>query len=128
MIAGGVPHWEMSEDVEHAVLDGNLVSALVTARVGIPALLRRPAPRAGRFIAIASAAGAGALPMLAAYCAAKAGVVGLVRALALELRGTGITANCVSPGSTATPIRPRARVSTGWIAPRRSRTSSRSSA
>ena len=42
--------------------------------------------------------------MLAAYCAAKAGVTGLVRALAAELRGTGVTANAVSPGSTATPI------------------------
>jgi NAD(P)-dependent dehydrogenase (short-subunit alcohol dehydrogenase family) len=42
--------------------------------------------------------------MLAAYSAAKAGVAGLVRALAAELRGTGVTANAVSPGSTATPI------------------------
>jgi NAD(P)-dependent dehydrogenase (short-subunit alcohol dehydrogenase family) len=42
--------------------------------------------------------------MLAAYCAAKAGVAGFVRALATELRGTGITANAVSPGSTGTPI------------------------
>ena len=42
--------------------------------------------------------------MLAAYCASKAGVTGLVRALAVELGGTGITANAVSPGSTRTPI------------------------
>ena len=44
------------------------------------------------------------LPQLAAYCAAKAGVTGLIRALATELRGTGVTANAVSPGSTATAI------------------------
>ncbi len=42
--------------------------------------------------------------MLAAYCAAKAGVGGLIRALSVELRGTGVTANAVSPGSTDTPI------------------------
>jgi NAD(P)-dependent dehydrogenase (short-subunit alcohol dehydrogenase family) len=70
----------------------------------VPALLRRPVPRHGRFIAVASAAATRGLPMLAAYCAAKAGVAGFVRALAAELGGTGITANAVSPGSTATPI------------------------
>jgi NAD(P)-dependent dehydrogenase (short-subunit alcohol dehydrogenase family) len=42
--------------------------------------------------------------MLAAYCAAKAGVTGLVRALAVELGGTGVTANAVSPGSTDTAV------------------------
>ena len=42
--------------------------------------------------------------MLAAYGAAKAGVTGLIRALAAELGDTGVTANAVSPGSTATPI------------------------
>ena len=74
------------------------------ARVAVPALLRRPAPRTGRFLAVASAAATRGLPMLAAYCAAKAGVAGLVRALAVELRGTGVTANAVSPGSTDTPV------------------------
>jgi NAD(P)-dependent dehydrogenase (short-subunit alcohol dehydrogenase family) len=42
--------------------------------------------------------------MLAAYCAAKAGVAGLIRGLAADLRGTGVTANAVSPGSTETKI------------------------
>ena len=51
-----------------------------------------------------SAAATRGLPLLAAYCAAKAGVTGLVRALAVELGGTGVTANAVSPGSTDTPI------------------------
>ena len=56
------------------------------------------------FLAVASAAATRGLPMLAAYCAAKAGVAGVIRALAAELGPTGITANAVSPGSTDTPI------------------------
>lgn len=104
VIAGGVPLWEMPDDQLAAVIEGNLGSVLVAARVAIPALLRRPQPRAGRFIAVASTAASRGLPMLAGYCAAKAGIAGLVRALALELRGTGVVANTVSPGSTETPI------------------------
>jgi SDR family mycofactocin-dependent oxidoreductase len=104
VIAGGVPLWEMSADQQDAVLDANLRSVLVAARLGIPALLRRPEPRAGRFVAVASAGATRGLPMLAAYCAAKAGVTGMIRAVAAELRGTGVTANAISPGSTATPI------------------------
>jgi SDR family mycofactocin-dependent oxidoreductase len=104
VIAGGVPLWEMPEAEQEAVLEVDLQSVFVAARVGIPALLRRPQPRSGRFVAVASAAATRGLPLLAAYCAAKAGVAGLVRALAAELRGTGVTANAVSPGSTETPI------------------------
>jgi SDR family mycofactocin-dependent oxidoreductase len=104
VIAGGVPFWEMPVDQEQAILDANLKSVLAAARAGIPALLRRPEPRAGRFVAVASAAATRGLPLLAAYCATKAGVTGLVRALAAELRGTNVTANAVTPGSTATPI------------------------
>jgi SDR family mycofactocin-dependent oxidoreductase len=104
VIAGGVPLWEVPIEQEEAVLETDLGGVLTTARVGIPALLRRPEPRTGRFVAIASAAAVRGLPMLAAYCAAKAGVVGLVHALAMELRGSGVTANAVAPGSTNTPI------------------------
>ncbi len=104
VIAGGVPIWEMPAAQVEAVLDVDLGGVVVAARVGIPALLRRPEPRSGRFLAVSSTAASRGLPMLAAYGAAKAGVAGLVRGLAAELRGTGITANSVSPGSTATPI------------------------
>jgi SDR family mycofactocin-dependent oxidoreductase len=104
VIAGGVPLWEMEPAQQDAVLDANLGSTLVAARTGIPALLRRPQPRTGRFLAVTSAAATRGLPMLAAYCAAKAGVAGLIRALAVELGATGLTANAISPGSTATAI------------------------
>ncbi len=42
--------------------------------------------------------------MLTAYCVAKGGVPGAIRALAVELGDTRVTANAVSPGSTATPL------------------------
>jgi SDR family mycofactocin-dependent oxidoreductase len=104
VIAGGVPLWKMPADELEAVLAVDLHGVIATARAAIPALLQRPAPRAGRFIAIASTAATRGMPMLSAYCAAKAGVTGLVRGLAAELRGTGVTANAVSPGSTRTAI------------------------
>jgi SDR family mycofactocin-dependent oxidoreductase len=104
VVAGGVPLWEQPADEVAAVLEVDLHAVVTLARVRRPALLRRPAPRSGRFLAVASAAATRGLPMLAAYCAAKAGVTGLVRALAVELGGTGVTANAVSPGSTDTPV------------------------
>lgn len=104
VIAGGVPLWQLPAAQQQAVLDVNLGGVLTLARAAIPALLRRPAPRSGRFLAVASAAATRGLPRLAAYCAAKAAVAGLIRALAAELADSGVTANAVSPGSTDSPI------------------------
>lgn len=104
VLAGGGPLWEADPAGIDAVIDGNLRTVLALAQVAVPALLRRPEPRDGRFLAVGSMAARGGLPMLAAYCAAKAGVVGLLRALAVELAGSGVSAATVSPGSTDTPI------------------------
>ena len=103
-IAGGVPAWELAPERQQAVLEVNLGGVMTAARVGIPAMLAQPEPREGRFVAVASAAATRGLPGLAAYCAAKAGVAGFVRALATDLRGSGVTANAVAPGSTRTPL------------------------
>lgn len=104
VIGGGLRQWETDAALERAVLDTDLGGVLNLARVAVPAMLRRPEPRSGRFVAVASTAASRGLPLLAAYCAAKAGVTGFIRALAVELAGTGVTANAVSPGSTATAL------------------------
>jgi len=104
VIAGGVPLWEMPADQARAVLDTDLGGVINLARAAIPALLRRPAPRSGRFLAVASAAATRGLPMLAAYCAAKAGVILLTQTMALELGASGIAVNAVCPGTVDTDL------------------------
>ena len=53
----------------------------------------------GRIINTASQAGKGAIPKQVHYCATKAAVIGFTRALAMELKDTGIRVNCFCPGS-----------------------------
>jgi SDR family mycofactocin-dependent oxidoreductase len=103
-IGGGVEAWNTSDELWSALLAVNLEGAWRLARAAVPALLHRPVPRQGRFVAVASAGGTVGIYMLAAYSAAKHGVIGLIRSLAAELGPYGVTANAVAPGSTTTPM------------------------
>lgn len=104
IVGGGDPAWNISEEAFQVNIDVNLTGVWRTAKAAIPAMLERPKPRRGRFVAVASAAGMRGNPTIADYTAAKHGVVGLVRSLALELGMRGVTANAVAPGSTVTNI------------------------
>jgi SDR family mycofactocin-dependent oxidoreductase len=104
VIAGGQPLWELDDDVYEAVVSVNLDAVRRLFSAVVPALLERPEPRHGRLVAVASAASHVGLRHLAAYSAAKHGVIGLVRGLAADLAESGITANAICPGSTRTAM------------------------
>lgn len=103
-VAGGAEAWQTDDDGWATMIGVNLEGVWRLARAAVPALLARPAPRSGRFVAVSSMAGSVGIPMLAAYAAAKHGVNGLVRSLAAELGPAGITVNAVAPGSTTTTM------------------------
>jgi SDR family mycofactocin-dependent oxidoreductase len=103
-IGGGVEAWNTSDELWSTILAINLEGAWRLAKAAVPHLLQRPQPREGRFVAVTSAGGTVGIYMLAAYSAAKHGVIGLVRSLAAELGPHGITANAVAPGSTTTAM------------------------
>ncbi|MEP7016933.1 MAG: mycofactocin-coupled SDR family oxidoreductase [Actinomycetota bacterium] len=104
VIIGGKALWDEPPQTLETMWDINVRGTWNLAAAAVPALLRRPQPRSGRFVAVASAAGHRGLWHLAAYISAKHAVVGVVLGLATDLRGTGVTANAVSPGSTRTPM------------------------
>ncbi|WP_435769067.1 mycofactocin-coupled SDR family oxidoreductase [Nocardioides sp. SYSU DS0651] len=104
VVAGGVPLWQTSDADLDLLWDVDVKGVWNTAAVTVPAMLTGPDPAGARFVAIASAAAHHGLHHLAAYNVAKHAVVGLVKGLAADLVGTGVTACAVSPGSTRTPM------------------------
>lgn len=79
----------------------NLTAAFDAARLAIPHMKRQGW---GRIVNTASAHSLVASPFKSAYVAAKHGLAGLTKTLALELAGFGVTANCISPGYVWTPL------------------------
>ena len=103
--AASAPLGRTSLTLFREMLDVNLVSAFLCSRAVLPDMLEAGY---GRIVNIASVAGLKGSPYIAAYAAAKHGVVGLTRALAMETASKGITVNAVCPSYTATDMARRA--------------------
>ncbi len=85
----------MKDDDWDAVIETNLSAVFRLSRAGLKGMMKR---RHGRIINIGSVVGSTGNPGQANYAAAKAGLVGMTKALAAELGSRGITVNCVAPG------------------------------
>ena len=87
------------------MIAANLTGAYLTAQAGMADLVRAgDAAPLRRLVFVASTAGLKGYPYVAGYCAAKHGVVGLMRALAAEFASSPLTVNAVCPGFTETPL------------------------
>ena len=91
----------MKDEDWATVLDVDLAAPFRLARATLRGMLKR---RAGRIIGIGSVVGATGNPGQANYAAAKAGLVGMSKALAQEVGSRGITVNVIAPGFIETPM------------------------
>ncbi len=94
--------WELTEAQWDQVLATNLKGVWATCRAAIPGLVARG--RGGSIVITASAASLRGYPGISHYAAAKHGVIGLMRSLAIELAPHRIRVNCVLPGGVRTPM------------------------
>ena len=101
----GIQHVSPVEDFPpqkwDAIIAINLSSAFHTTRLAVPSMKEK---KWGRIINTASAHSLVASPFKSAYVAAKHGIAGFTKTVALELATTGVTANCISPGYVWTPL------------------------
>jgi 3-hydroxybutyrate dehydrogenase len=95
------PFAKTSLDLWQRLLNVNLTGTFLCSRAVLPGMLAR---RHGRIVNVASTAALKGYAYVAAYCAAKHGVLGLTRALALEVAAKEVTVNAVCPGYTETDI------------------------
>jgi NAD(P)-dependent dehydrogenase (short-subunit alcohol dehydrogenase family) len=99
------PFAKMTAELMQDMLSVNLIGVMNVWQAALPDMKKN---EWGRMIAIASTAGLKGYPYTTAYCAAKHGVVGMTRALSLELGATGVTANAICPSFVETPMLDRA--------------------
>jgi NAD(P)-dependent dehydrogenase (short-subunit alcohol dehydrogenase family) len=95
------PALKTSQDMWDTMIAVNLTGAFLCAQAALPPMVERGF---GRFVVIASTAALKAYPYTLAYTAAKHGVLGMVKGLAVELAKTGVTCNAICPGFTDTDI------------------------
>ena len=100
-VVTSAPFWELTEEQWSAVVDTNLTGVWRTTKAAADLLRRSPR---GRIVNIASTGGVRAVPEFAHYVAAKHGVVGLTRAMAIELANDGVTVNAILPGAVDSPM------------------------